>query len=378
MLTFCDPKLPDLASEELKGHTSIEVAIDAPLTKADAQALLDSLHKLANKVTLCDLDLAICCSCSTDIAEILVDGLTPLQGLKNLALKLNNQPIAEILALTKATVMSLVRSTSTARGPFPFDRLPTEIRQKILGYTSLVPEIIEGTTLWDEKGLRIGNGFLLWPRGHCCQKCTNSLKHCACWTRRGAYSTTCTCFEYPWSFFRVNRSFYKDSTYVCFSQNRFLLAGDTSADNVEFLHCLPDEALRAIRQLDILIDDEQVKEFSKEDSDEQQNFRTLVGLIAQKCNLPVLHFALDTGFLCEEYALATDDTEWLRGTYHCIANALMPLSSVDRFEMFFSEYCEEEEVCEKKVKGEAYNALARGKNHWSRRWELAPHSPYNR
>ena len=376
MLTFCDPNLPELASEELEGPTSIEVAIDAPLTKADAQILLSSLHKLANKVNLCDLDLAICCSCSTDIAKLLVDGLTPLQGLKNLALKLNNKPITEILALTKATVIALTRVTS--RGPFPFTQLPTEIRQKILGYTSLVLNIVEGTTPWDEKALCISNSCLVWPRWLCCQKCTDSLKHCACWTRRGAYSTTCTCFEYPWPFFRVNRSFYKDSTYVCFSQNRIILAGDDSADNVDFLRRLPVAALRVIRQLDIMINDNHLKEFGKEDSDEQQRLGILVGLIAEKCNLPVLHFALDTGFLCGQYAEEHDDMEWLRGAYYRIAETLMPLSSVDRFEMFFSKYFEEEEVCEKKVKGEAYDALARGKIHWSKRWELDPHSPYNR
>ncbi|MCJ1331038.1 hypothetical protein MMC10_007725 [Thelotrema lepadinum] len=379
MLTFSDLKLPELSTEDVKAHTAIEVVIDAPLSKDDVETLLESLHKLANKARLSDLNLAISCECSMDIAKLVVDGLAPLRGLKNLALNLNHKPDAEFSKLAKSTVLSLARDYS--RDPFPFERLPEETRHKILSFTNLVPKIDESTTPWDERNLRIQNGVLFRPYTQsCCKTCTRSLKHCACWKTRGAYSTTCTCFEYPSALFRVNRLLHDDSTQVCFSQNRFLLEGDTSADNLNFLFGLPDKALKAMRQLDVLLGEEQVEQFGFEASEEQQNFRTLIKLIALKCHLPNLHFSLDTGFLQEEYFQATqsgEDLTWLYGAYQRITDALMPLSSVDRFEMFFGEYCEEEDTYEKKVKGESYNAWARGKNHWSQRSELAPHSPVN-
>ena len=381
MIISNDPllaRLAKLSDQEIQSCTAIDIVIDKPLSKELVRVLVNSLHNLSTKATLSRLNLAICCQCDREVGKILADGLKPLHGLKNLALRVNNRPEVGPVALAKGTVLSLTRKTP--QGGFPFHSLPSELRQKILALTDLVPDY-NNLILWKTRGLMIRNGKLIPPkRSSCCQTCTNAsdqTKECACWSRVGAYSTMCTCYEHPFALFRVSKILYEDSTYVCFSRNRFILASDTSAQNLAFLKNLPDAAPRVMRQLDLILNREQIRRISAEDGNsELADLEALVTFVSRKCNLSVLHFSLDTGFLNEDYGMLAemgDDLKWLRATYQRIADALMPLKDVNRLEIYFSKFFEEEAAAEKKVKGESYDALARGKTYWSERWPLDPH-----
>ena len=381
MIICDDPllaRLVRLSDQEIESCTAIVIVFDKPLSKDFVRVLLISLHKLSTKATLSRLNLAICCQCDREAGKMLADGLGPLRGLKNLALRLNKRPEVGPVALAKATVLSLTRQIP--QGGFPFQSLPSELRQKILALTDLVPDY-NNLILWNTRGLMIRNGKLVPPKRYsCCRTCTNAwdqTKECACWSRVGAYSTMCSCYEHPFALFRVSKILYEDSTYVCFSRNRFILANDTSAQNLAFLQNLPDAAPRAMRQLDLILTREQIRRISAEDGNsELADFEALVALISRKCNLSVLHFSLDTGFLNEDYAMLAemgDDLKWLRATYQRIADALMPLKDVNRLEIYFSKFFEEEVAAEKKVMGENYDALARGKTYWYERWPLDPH-----
>ena len=244
------------------------------------------------------------------------------------------------------TALALTNSVSQA--PFSFTRLPTEIRQKILAYTNLVPDYTDPIQC-TEHGILIRNGRILRPIGSC----------------------------YDHALFLVNKMLYEDSIYVFFSRNRFLLCADTSAANLAFLQKLSDKAMYAMRMIDVQLLGPSADRFAQGDSEEQRDFKAVVALVAAKCNFLVLHFALDSGWMNYDcYSLETrnwGELEWFLTTYRRLASAMKPLKGIRHFEVFLSYRREEEEFMEKEVMGDDYDALAGGKIHWTKRCPFDPH-----
>ena len=432
-----------LSDEQAARCTAIHIVIFPPLiSTSEFDTFVASLHTLSTKVPISTLNLSIICQCGVYTERLLADGLAHFHGLRNLGLKLSYEPDPAAQALARSAVLSLTQPKCAAK-PFPYTRLPTELRQRILSFTALVvsSDYYNGPRNYPLHSLTIigkrlvyPNPYAIHPFSSCCDTCipsypstslfANSLRldaatHCVCHAPGGggaAYSSTCSCALRSALLppFLTSRLLNADATYVCFSQNRFVLSSQDSAEDLAFLRSLPDAALAALRRLDVRLYAAQVDCFSVagvgEDGvgrEQRKAFAALVALVAEKCFLPGLHFTLDTGFLGRDYDFIEQEDEseeeederpdllstfasdpasrpappepkpeplaYVRAAYRRLADALVPLRGLDRLEIYFSRFFEEEDAAEKRVMGEGYDALARGKILWSERWPLDPH-----
>ena len=121
-------------------------------------------------------------------------------------------------ALARDTSVQTTHSFVRSPEPFPFRRLPRELRLYILGYIHLGRHnrYHESDDL-----LRIQDGKIInanvpfeFLGNKCCRKCTETLIDCCCPSARAAYSTTCTCRRLPSGLFFVDREMRQDAMAV--------------------------------------------------------------------------------------------------------------------------------------------------------------------
>ncbi|KAH7306067.1 hypothetical protein BKA65DRAFT_559914 [Rhexocercosporidium sp. MPI-PUGE-AT-0058] len=119
--------------------------------------------------------------------------------------------------------------------PFNFAALPTEIQLQILSHTSLVTPYdlvcslnysassVFKLTFYEARTFLSPCYYakLVPLDAICCDDCSPSLQMCQCWSRHAAFSSTCTCWRFPLSFFLVNKRMKDLSEAVFYGSNHF-------------------------------------------------------------------------------------------------------------------------------------------------------------
>jgi hypothetical protein len=182
-----------------------------------------------------------------EIAEEILHPLSKLSHLRECSIRLgfqhsspNTDHIPSLQALAKRQVTDLiVHSTMTT---FDFPALPYEIQLQILSYTPLVtpydliwgPNTPISTSIQSPFYEPRTFPYRSYPTvPECCGTCspslspTNSLsisdnpQICACWTKHAAFSSTCTCWRFPLSFFLVSKRVKDLAEPLFYSRNHF-------------------------------------------------------------------------------------------------------------------------------------------------------------
>ncbi|KAH6694872.1 hypothetical protein BKA61DRAFT_623996 [Leptodontidium sp. MPI-SDFR-AT-0119] len=173
-----------------------------------------------------------------EIAAELLRPLSQLPPLRECAIHLgtplpeNSIDYIRLQVLAKSQVNRLTKRFLPST--FNFAALPTEIQLQILSHTSLVTpyDLIWGyndyisstikSTFYEARAYR-RPGFRPNPSldAMCCGNCSPSLQICSCWTCHAAFSSTCTCWRFPLSFFLVNKRMKELSAVVFYGSNHF-------------------------------------------------------------------------------------------------------------------------------------------------------------
>jgi hypothetical protein len=176
----------------------------------------------------------------------------------------------KLAALARLNVQQAAEQLTTNRSTQSFFRygdLPKEIRLQILEHTELVsPFDLAWTSnqpgalayqphksqFYEHRTFQYGT----YEPAICCQKCSPRTDACACFLRRGAFSTTCTCWTMPMHFFLVDHQMKDDAEFVFYSNNHFLVSSRTNRNRkklgiYDFLTHLPGNGRLYLRSLSL-------------------------------------------------------------------------------------------------------------------------------
>lgn len=324
-----------LSAQSTPSQLSFSLSLEFPSNFVPG--ILDPLEDLAGLK-----DCAI--SLSRTIEED-VRGLGRIDGRSIFSLR--PEPSKELRELAKFTALRLTRPTALPSKPFPFARLPAEVRAQILYFVHVGPS---------SNGIEIRNHRICPPRS-CCVTCTPTLSICACWSRKAAYSTTCSCYSPPLSLFYVSRLMNTEATYSYFSHNRFIVGHMSFKETLEFFRSLSPLAVRSIRSLDLKIFDWQLRYWHNAKFMEPNQCYALAEFIAENFDLPRLHLYLVSSFMPgPEY-----DFEWVREVQWALVEPMRLLRGLKRFHVYQSMFSEDEAEMERSVMGENYDATEDGK-----------------
>ena len=159
------------------------------------------------------LKLSLVCDVKNpETAHHVIAPLNNIPRLKDCAIRLGKSPDWEIHSLARESV-TCVTGQSLLKNSTAYNyHLPEEIIEHILSFTDLVaPFELEWCF---DKGL---------VPFDCCKTCTETLDCCCCSFYHAAFSSSCTCWRLPVSFFLVNRTFRRIATSIFYSQNYFTL-----------------------------------------------------------------------------------------------------------------------------------------------------------
>lgn len=222
---------PDVYSFCRSCHGGCRGGDDAPLYLPCEAVALSHQHDLlttwrevvgylAQNIQPGKLRLSVICDCTDEAtAELITQPLLALPTLAACDIRLGRYPRTVQADISQSIALALIGQPPQQK-PFPFLRLPAELRMRVLQYTQLVHP--NGTVKW-------------WhvtssTSGSCCDTCTCTLDACCCYTQHGAFSTLdtrCSCWTTPTSLFLVSRQFYNDGMHIFFSYNTFQINWDT-------------------------------------------------------------------------------------------------------------------------------------------------------
>ncbi|KAK3374689.1 hypothetical protein B0H63DRAFT_255437 [Podospora didyma] len=168
--------------------------------------------RLANLTLICDVDAND--GDSYIISHLLGPLINYLPPLRNCNIRLGRSPTETNLAsMARETALTLTRQSRPIGEPFPFGRLPIELKLLVLRYTHLGPPELAGYD-HDFTRLHILNGRLTSrrlrgvssrPMEKCCSACTVTFMDCCCPSSHASYSRTCGCRVLPMALFLVDR-----------------------------------------------------------------------------------------------------------------------------------------------------------------------------
>ncbi len=221
--------------------------------------------QMATYITPSRLKLCVICDVGDfAVAKEIVGPLLQLPILRECAIRLGKAPHQYLLQQLAAATASQAtgRSINSLHGSFRFLNLPQEIQLQILGYTDLVTPYdlawspnagLGGITFFEFHAFRV------WPtlpiEFKCCERCSDALEACCCWTMHTAVSTTCTCWKMPTSLFSVSHKLREDAMSIFYSKNHFLIlpamgTGCPERSEIfQFLTQLPGNARQCLQSL---------------------------------------------------------------------------------------------------------------------------------
>jgi len=255
----------------------------------------------------------ICDVISLKTAEQVVEPLLTLPRLQQCTIRLGRERNNEIRALAER-VSFQATGTFVPRSGFPFERLPRELRWRILSFTHLTAP---GTyhSDWDifriKGGKFSGRGFYSNPTT-CCWKCTDTFADCCCPKSYASYSASCVCRMLPFALFSVSKQMYEDAFQV-FYLNVFFEFHSDPEDTLFFLKGLPTHALRLLRRLRFLFGETDLSEWNRRNY--TQKWQNLVFFIKENLDVPNLSIEIDTNIGASELCLFIDDFEETRFLY---------------------------------------------------------------
>ena len=238
---------------DLGGSGSSCLPFDTSRDPKRSEDLIDQwtsiLQVFAQSVLPSSLNFAFTCPSADldpELAKQLLASLEWLPPLRGCALSIGGQPAASLRPLVQATAAQLLKLPATS-GQFPFEKLPKELRMKILEQTNLAPKK-HASSAYGVLQVFCWNGRLR-DLGKCCSRCNDCLESCCCLWLPAAYSRTCSCTYPPTALFKVNRQMSCEAQDVFFSKNLFILTAPLSSTS--FLDVLNDTQLARIRRLEI-------------------------------------------------------------------------------------------------------------------------------
>ncbi|KAE8386646.1 hypothetical protein BDV23DRAFT_187050 [Aspergillus alliaceus] len=187
-----------------------------------------------------------------EVANRLMCAMDPFPTLSQCAIHLNQSQENDIRPVVKRACWRLTDNLG-AKPPFPFLRLPKEVQLLILEQLMInrsdpyimASECPKGiVTLQDRRRQR----STLYPLT-CCGTCSPVRAMCFCHARQTAYSTSCSCFSSPTSYFLVSRGFYEDARRIFFSKNNFSFTDEDPDLIMRLLHYIPTSSSMQIRHL---------------------------------------------------------------------------------------------------------------------------------
>ncbi|PSS10877.1 hypothetical protein M430DRAFT_180225 [Amorphotheca resinae ATCC 22711] len=263
-----------------------------------------------------------------DTGRQVIEPLLGLPTLKQCNIRLGRQRNYQLSALAQETSLRMMGLLGPKLDPFPFGRLPRELRLYILGFTHLGRR---GYRADGDNHLRIQGSKLACQtdgplRKSCCRQCTETLIDCCCPNRRASYSRDCDCRLFPFELALVNRQFHQDAMEVLFSQNCFDFFQDPE-ETISFLSRLPKGALSYIRRVQFQISEDEVVHWDEWDysrkwdrlitfvKDNLELSRLSIVIILETWDLGLFRESEQNRFIYDVYCQVTRTSRMIRGVY---------------------------------------------------------------
>jgi len=243
------------------------------VTSLAGQCLLAEWKKLsfhfASAITPGQLKLSFICDVvDLESGKVVLEPLSKLPALKQCTIRLSRRPDYELSALARDTSAQNIHSFVQDPQPFPFKRLPRELRLHILGYTHFGRY---NSYHGSDDLLRIQEGKLMKANigfvhlsNKCCRQCTETLIDCCCPSTRAAHSTTCTCRRLPFQLFFVDRDMYRDAIAAFLRLNCFDFLQDPEK-TINFLSRFPTGSLDYVRDIQFRFSEKEVRMWTQQD-----------------------------------------------------------------------------------------------------------------
>ena len=283
--------------------------------------------------------------------------------MKSCAIRLGQLPDEEFRWISKKISLVMSGKPASLVQPFPFEKLPKEIRLQILRSTDLIARWDK--TQWYQNGMHILDGKIHY-RKQCCTKCTDSLDSCCCGTLEAAFSLRCDCFQFPVGLFYVNKQIYSEAREVCYSKNRFIFEGDPNF-TWKLLRGLRLGSLGFVRNITFLFTDGQkMAQWNHKTEDARKsssNWQVLVQFVQSRLLLSKLSITIDARSMVQDYLRYedVDDLLWVYHAYQRIVSPFRQIRGLRRFHVLLSAFYEYEAIAEKEVMGETYDSEQDGK-----------------
>jgi len=368
--------------------------------------------------------LRLCLLCDVDCyntAETLVGSLHHLPLLSACSIRFSDETQPNLRHLGESAVLKLTGRSCSRRCLSRFPLLPAEIQSRILLHTDLVAPhdlqwIPEHSLLcrsrncnqqgvkwdrksWHRKGLRALNP---------CEMCIGVHEPCRDRTRpKGSSACQCWCWRFPIELFLVSRKLRWEAMCLFYSHNHFFIVPHTfhfnlwprSKNEPLFLEQLPRDAIPYLRSLQFMIPNSAKRQ--EPGTKSARDWMTCIDILARYADLPRLRITIDQSQLrTEVYGdlaivenFLNDERIWgraqriveplarLRGLKDLFVHLALPISGLEWFQLLSEkELSEKEEDLEKRVMGEDYNSVGRGKYLFEGRWFIrrfgpTPHGP---
>ncbi|PVH99887.1 hypothetical protein DM02DRAFT_614709 [Periconia macrospinosa] len=156
-------------------------------------------------------------------AKRLLRPFDALPRLKECNIRIGNRRDGALRSLARSTSTAATTDNQTGNTegmPFPFMKLPRELRIQILQQTDL------GGFGKDLDIRDLGLMSKQTTRFKCCGNCTFTKSDCCCPLNFSAQSNSCTCRILPMELFLTNRQMGLDATEVLYSSNNFKFKGN--------------------------------------------------------------------------------------------------------------------------------------------------------
>ena len=212
---------------------------------------VDEWHRMCRLLqTIPPNQLKLSLTCDTAEIEIAEDVLRPISCLSRLreyALRLgplylpgSSVDFTPLLSLAESEVKRL--TTYPFLKGFNFAATPTEIQLQILSHTSLVTpyDLIWGfntpiassikSAFYEARTVPWYRRYPNFSDADCCGDCSPSTHICSCWTSSAAFSSTCTCWRFPLSFFLVSKRMKEQAEAIFYGQNHFRILSSQATE----------------------------------------------------------------------------------------------------------------------------------------------------
>lgn len=236
---------------------------------------------------------------------------------------------------------------------FPFQRLPKELRLKVLEESDLVPE----KRFFGSYGI-FKFATLVWRRRLCYAKCNYSSEACCCIWRCGSFSLTCDCPSSPMAYFLVNRQLYNEAQEVFFPSNLFII--QALLYQLMFFNLLPPHQLSRLRCIQIEVSKTELIDWWT-DQATHGRFSQLVRIIQRKLNLPHLELRVNVNKCHLPGPLSTSEYKRSRRMITAFLDPLSKLRSLKKLFLYLEGLSHLEESLEKKIMGPDYDSARLGK-----------------